>query len=116
MAVRWCAHDRLGCDVATAARPVVDDKWLAEPLRQPSTYKTRGDVRRATGWIAVDQLHRPRRIGLCPSEARSSGDGGSTRGRVKKISAGKPHAGPHVPPRKSCADAQFVDDEAGAPA
>src|SRR5438552_13752596 len=44
VAVRGCAHDRLGADVAAAAWPVLDDEWLAESLRQPLSHQTRGDV------------------------------------------------------------------------
>src|SRR6478735_9051766 len=33
IAVRGRAHDRLGSDVATGTRPVLDDKLLTEPLR-----------------------------------------------------------------------------------
>ena len=35
IAVRWRTHDRLGGDIGAGARPVLDDEWLAEPLRQP---------------------------------------------------------------------------------
>src|SRR5262252_7014394 len=33
VAVRRCAHDRIGADIAAAARSVLDDKLLTEPLR-----------------------------------------------------------------------------------
>src|SRR5262249_54202113 len=48
--------DRLGsyrsrtapaADIAAATRPVVDNKLLAEPLRQPLTHQARRDVGRA---------------------------------------------------------------------
>ena len=71
VAVRSRAHDRLGGDIAACARPVLDDELLAEPLRQPLTDQTREDVVRAAGGKADDDAHRPRRIGLRPSEARS---------------------------------------------
>jgi hypothetical protein len=29
------AHDRLNADIAIRARPVLDDEWLAESLREP---------------------------------------------------------------------------------
>jgi hypothetical protein len=38
------AYDRLGADIAAKARPVLDDEGLSEPLRQPLTDQTRGDV------------------------------------------------------------------------
>src|ERR1700746_4147026 len=44
VAVRRCAHARLGADIAAAARSGLDDELLAEPLRQPLTHRTRGDV------------------------------------------------------------------------
>ena len=37
-------YDRLGTDVAAGARPVVDDEWLTEPLRQPLADQARDDV------------------------------------------------------------------------
>jgi hypothetical protein len=30
IAVRRCAHDRLGADIAAGSRSVLDDEWLAE--------------------------------------------------------------------------------------
>src|SRR6516165_1632774 len=47
IAVRWRAHDRIGANVRTSARPVVDDEWLVQPLRQPLTDQPRNDVSRA---------------------------------------------------------------------
>src|SRR6185437_12820857 len=49
VAVRRRAHDRLSGDIAACARPVLDDEWLAKPLRQPLTDQTREDVVRAAG-------------------------------------------------------------------
>ena len=46
VAVRRRAHDRLGADIAAGARPVLDDEWLAEPLRQPLADQARDDVGR----------------------------------------------------------------------
>ena len=57
--VRNCAHDRLGGDIAAGTRPVLDDEWLAEPLRQPLTDQTREDVVGAAGGKADDDTHRP---------------------------------------------------------
>ncbi len=59
VAVRRRTHDRLGGDIAAGARPVLDDEWLAEPLRQPLTYQTRENVVRAAGGKADDDAHRP---------------------------------------------------------
>ena len=91
VAVRRRAHDRLGGDVAAGARPVLDDEWLAEPLRQPLTDQAREDVVRAAGGKADDDAHRPRRIGLRPSEARHGRERGSTRCQMQKLAARKFH-------------------------
>src|SRR5262249_61211662 len=40
--------DRLGGDIAVRSGPVLDDKWLAEPLREALTDKTTCDVDPAT--------------------------------------------------------------------
>ena len=49
IAVGGRAHDRLGADIAAGTRPVLDDEWLAKPLRQPLTDQAREDVGRAAG-------------------------------------------------------------------
>jgi hypothetical protein len=46
VAVGRGTHNRLGADIAAATRPVVDNKLLAEALRQPLTHQTREDVAR----------------------------------------------------------------------
>src|SRR5215813_195380 len=69
VAVGRGTHDRLGADIASATRPVVDNKLLAEALRQRLTYQAREDVARTRRSEGHDQMHRPRRIGLRPSEA-----------------------------------------------
>src|SRR5215468_7769308 len=76
------AHDRLGCDVAAGSRTVVDDERLTKPLREPLTYQTRYDVRTASGREANNDAHRPRRVGLRPSEARDGRERGSARGQM----------------------------------
>jgi hypothetical protein len=35
VAVRGRLDDRLGADITTGSKPVVDNEWLAESLRQP---------------------------------------------------------------------------------
>src|SRR5215469_7596667 len=89
VAVRRCAHDRLGADVSASARPVVDDKLLAETLRQPLTDQARRDVTCAARGKADNDAHRPRRIGLRPRDARGRRERGSARGQMQKLSAGK---------------------------
>ena len=95
VAVGRRAHDRLGGDIAAGARPVLDDELLAEPLRQPLTDQARDDVGRAAGGKADNDAHRPRRIGLRPSDARHGRQRGSARGQMQKLSsAGKFHCAP----------------------
>ena len=91
VAVGRRVHDHLGRDVGAGARAVLDDELLAEPFRQPLPRQPRDDVGRAAGGKANDDAHRPRRIGLRPSEARHGRKRGSARGQMQKISAGKFH-------------------------
>src|SRR5215831_5785514 len=63
VAVCRSTHDRLGADIVAATRSVLDDEWLAEPLRQPLSDQARRDVGRAGGGDWQDQTHWPRRIG-----------------------------------------------------
>src|SRR5262249_26474181 len=78
------------------ARPSsgLDDKWLAQPLRQPLTYQARKDVDRAASREADDDAHRPARIGLRPSDARKGRQRGSTRGQIKEFATGRFHVSP----------------------
>src|SRR6516164_7892918 len=43
VAVGRCTYNRLGADIAAATRPVVDNKLLAEALRQPLPHQARDD-------------------------------------------------------------------------
>src|SRR5262249_50126685 len=86
VAVRWRAHDCLGGYIGCGAGPVLNDKLLAKPLRQPLAYEARDDVGRATtGREADDDAHRPRRIGLRPCNARDRRQRGSARCQMKKL-------------------------------
>src|SRR5262245_4082868 len=85
-------HDRLGADVGAATRPVVDYELLAEPLRQPLADQAGRDVVRAGGRDRHDQTHRPRWIGLRPSDARDGRQRSSACGEMQKLSAGKYHS------------------------
>src|SRR5450755_4218581 len=96
MAVGRRTDDDLGADIAGSARPILNEQWLAKPLRQPLTDKARQNVARTTGGKADDDADRPRRIGLRPSGARYDRERGSTRGQMQKLSAWKSH---NVPPR-----------------
>ena len=95
VAVGRRAHDRFGADIAGAARPVVDDDGLAEPLREPLADQAREDVTGAAGREADHDAHRPRRIGLRPCNERHGRKRGSTRCQMQKVSAGKSHG---IPP------------------
>ena len=85
VAVRGRPHDRLGGDIAAGSRPVLNDEWLAEPLRQPLTHQARDDVGRAAGAKPTIDAHRPRRIGLRPRDARHGRQRGSARGQMQKL-------------------------------
>src|SRR6266852_5309560 len=91
MAVGRRTHDRLGCDIGPRARPVVDDEWLAEPLRQPLTHQAREDVLRAAGGTADDKTHQPRRIGLRPCDPRRDRESGGACCQMQKLTAPKFH-------------------------
>src|SRR5262249_12346605 len=69
-AVRDRAHDCFGGDIAAGARPILDDEWLAETLRQRLTDQACKEVRRAARRLADDQVHRPCRIGLRSCQAQ----------------------------------------------
>src|SRR5712691_10123330 len=60
--VRGGTHDCLGADVTTRSRAVFDNELLAEPLRQPWSDESRGDVGAPTGCKTHDDTHRPRWI------------------------------------------------------
>src|SRR6516162_6829490 len=69
IAISGRIHDYLGSDVAACARPVLNDEWLSESLLQPLTHQARENVVPPARGIPDDPAHRPRRIGLRPSEA-----------------------------------------------
>src|SRR5262249_55660531 len=92
--IRGRGHDRLDADIATGARPILDDERLTEPLRQPFAYQARDDIGWAAREIADDQAHRPRRIGLRPRDAGHGRQRSSACGQMQKLSAGKFHFEP----------------------
>src|SRR5262249_60990615 len=77
-----------GAVMAAGPRPVLDDELLTEPLRQPLSHQAPEDIALAARRDWHDQTHRPRRIGLRPSDARYSRQRSSTRGQMQKLSAG----------------------------
>src|SRR5262245_31499754 len=91
VAVRGRADHRLGADIAAATWAVFHDELLAEPLREPRSDEPRENVGRAAGARGGDDAHRPRRIGLRPSEARSCWQRGSACCEMQKLSTGKFH-------------------------
>src|SRR6185312_13261500 len=76
-AIRRRTYDRLSADSAASPGAVVDDEWLAEPLLQPLSHRACEDVARAAGGKSDDDAHRPRWIGLRPSNMRHGGQRGS---------------------------------------
>src|SRR5262249_42791085 len=78
VAIRGRTHDGLGSDIATGARPVLNDELLTELLRQPLTYYARDDVNRLARRKSNDDAPRPRRISLRRRNPRQGRDRGST--------------------------------------
>src|SRR6516165_3529467 len=95
VAVGGRPYDRLRDDIADATWSVFDHEWLAKALRQPLADQARDNV----GWSARgktdDDAHRPRWIGLRPSNMRHGRERGSPGGQMQKLSAvGKLHFEP----------------------
>src|SRR5260370_32438274 len=80
VAVRGSANDGFGRYVGAGARPVLNDEWLAESLRQPWPQEARENIGCAARAEADDQVHRLRRVALRPCNARDSRQRGSARG------------------------------------
>jgi hypothetical protein len=74
-------RDRLSADIAAGTGPVVDNEWLAEPLREPLTNQAREDV----GWAATGKGRGP-----CAPAA--------TDRLAPRRSAGRPAARQRPPP------------------
>jgi hypothetical protein len=58
VAICGCPHDRLRGDISTRARPVLDEEWLVELLREPLTDQAGDEVDAAAGGNADDNAHR----------------------------------------------------------
>src|SRR5258705_11450384 len=86
VAVRRRIHDRLGADVAAGPGPVLDDELLAKPLGKPLTDQARHDVGTPASGETNDYAHRPRWVGLRPSEARHRRQRGSARSHMQELS------------------------------
>src|SRR5262249_32303906 len=92
--VRRGPYNVFGGGVAAEARRVLDQEWLAEPLRQPLAREATDDVGSTAGWKRDDQIDRTGWITLRPCNLRQGRQRGSDRGQMKKISAGKFHSEP----------------------
>ena len=86
----------LGGEIAGGADPVLDDELLAEPIGQPLSHETRGEIATAAGRKADDKTHRPRRIGLRPRDVRHGRQRGNARGQMQEFAAGKFHGVPRL--------------------
>jgi hypothetical protein len=84
-------HHRFGANIAASARPVLDDKLLAEPLRQPLPHQACENIGRASGCEADDQTHGPRRIRLRLCDVRDGRKCGSACCEMQKFPAEKLH-------------------------
>jgi hypothetical protein len=94
VAVGRRARHRLQREIAAAARSVVDDDRLAQPLREPLTDQPRNDVGRAAGADEHDHGHRPCRPSLREGRARQRRQRAGAGSHAEKVSAGKYHADP----------------------
>src|SRR5262245_41125335 len=83
-----------GGDVAAGSWAVLDNEWLTEPFRQPLADQPCNNIDVGASGESDDDMHRPRRIGLRPSDARHRRQRGSAGGQMQKISAGKFHLNP----------------------
>jgi hypothetical protein len=92
--------------IAARAGPVLDNDWLVELVRQPLTDQARNDVKSTAGRKADDDAYRPRRIGLCQSEAGRDREHGSARGQLQKLPTGEFHIALPASSRNSRLDAQ----------
>ena len=92
IAIRRRTDGGFGGDIGGCARPVFDDKLLAEPLGQPLTDETRSNVGGAAGGKPDHQAHRPRRVGLRLCDARYERQRGGAYRQMQEFAAGKFHA------------------------
>jgi hypothetical protein len=88
-----CA-DCLGSEVGAATRPILDDKLLAEPFRQPLCSQAGDDVRCTPRAEANDNVHRSRGIGVRPCDPRHGRECGGAYCQIQELAAGKFHSHP----------------------
>src|SRR5437667_7898402 len=91
VSVRRRIHDQLRTNIAAGSWPVLDDKLLAETLRQPLADQTSADVGRSAGGKWDDDAHRPGRVGLRPSEARQGRQRGNPCCEMQELAAAQFH-------------------------
>jgi len=89
VAVCWRAHYGLGPNIVAAARPVLDDELLAEPLRQPAGDQARRDIGRRAGGRGDDHAHGARGIGLRPADPRHHWKHSSAGSQMQECAAGR---------------------------
>ena len=78
--------------LVAAARAVLDDEWLAEPLREPGSDAARAMMSGAPpGAVGDDDAHRPRRIGCARAIRETAGSAAAPAARCRKLPAGKFH-------------------------
>src|SRR5262249_23203839 len=75
-------------NIGTRTGSVLDEKLLAEPLRQPLAHQACRDVGCASGWKSDDDVHRAGRISSRPCDAREGLDRSSARSPIQKATTG----------------------------
>src|SRR5262249_15268176 len=88
IAVGGSTYDRLCTDVGACSRPVLDDKWLAESLRQPLSDQAREDVGRIASGTRYNNAHSSGGIRLRPSNMRDPGSTAAPAARCSKFRRG----------------------------
>src|SRR5262245_25427362 len=86
--VRRTLGRSLDTDVASSTRPVLYKELAAENPRQIFADDAGSCVGRAAGGKGYNHAHRPRRIGLRPSNPRHRRQRGRASGQIQKLSAG----------------------------
>src|SRR5262245_45092485 len=92
MAVWHRPRDLCDTDIAARATPVLDNELPAKLLNIALSQESRGEVGRAAGCPRNDDCHRPRRVGLRPSDISYRRQRCNARYQMQKISTvGKFH-------------------------
>jgi hypothetical protein len=91
VAIACCLRDAAGANRAAPAAHVLDDKLLAEMLRELLRDEAANGIVLPAGRERNDHAHRPRRVGLRLRSSRQGGERGSTGGEAQEVAAGKCH-------------------------